>query len=70
MRIRLHDPNLLADLRYMFERGGFVVEESGRDAVDVLAPEGIEPKVADEEARLILMLWRAMYPGVTAEPPD
>lgn len=39
MRIRLRDPKLLDDLRYIFERSGFIVEERGSDAVEVLNPE-------------------------------
>ncbi len=44
MQIRLHDPNLLDDLSYFFERGGFIVEQQGRDAVDVLPAEAMDPK--------------------------
>jgi hypothetical protein len=70
MRIRLHDPNLITDLRFIFERSGFIVTDDPPDAVVVTAPEAMEPKRAEEDAALILMLWRAMHPGVTAEPPD
>jgi len=70
MRIRLHDPKLLGDLRYIFERSGFIVEQHGEDAVEVLAAEAMDPKLAEEDAKLLLMLWRAMHPGVTAEPEE
>jgi len=70
LRIRLHNPALIDDLRYLFERSGFVVEERAPDAVEVTAPAEMEAERAKEDMRLILMLWRAMHPGVTAEPPD
>jgi hypothetical protein len=69
LRIRLHNPDLLGDLRFVFERSGFVVEDQAPDAVEVTAPEAMDAERAREDMRLILMLWRAMHPGVTAEPP-
>jgi hypothetical protein len=64
----LHDPQLLGDLRYIFERSGFIVEQRGEDAVEVLAAAEMDPKLAEEDAKLLPMLWRATDPGVTAEP--
>jgi hypothetical protein len=69
MRIRLRDPSLLDDLRQHFTRAGFVVEEGG-DSVNVLPPTGSDPERGNEDARVLLMVWRAMHPRTIAEPPD
>lgn len=70
MRVRLRDPSLLDELRQHFERANFTVEQIGADAVDVLPSPGAEPDGAETDARLLLMVWRTMHPGATAEPPD
>jgi len=63
VRLRLSDPELLADLRQHFSRSGFAVgEESG--ALIVAPADTPSAKQGQAEIEVHLRVWKTMNPDV------
>jgi hypothetical protein len=71
MRVRLHDPSLVADLLSFLERGGLMATQEGADTVSVFVPHALnDPRdQAADRLRIVgeVRGWLSLHRGARVE---